>query len=254
MQDPHRLCGVILAAGESSRMGTDKALLPWPPHAAVPQVSNPTPDSRVPPASNQSPEIRVPPVPRTWGPGSEPLSPTPSGRTLLSAAILALEPHARAIVVVAGRNADTIAPTVGACAAYLVRNPDPSRGQFSSLQIGLRAALDHGCNAAMITPVDCPPLAPASLALLRDAFDRARAGGLWAVAPENNGHHGHPLIVSREFIDAFLAAPVTANAREILHTFADRLVYVQVPDDLSRAGMNTPEEYAAYAEDQPAKN
>ena len=26
-----RVCGVILAAGESSRMGTDKALLPWPP-------------------------------------------------------------------------------------------------------------------------------------------------------------------------------------------------------------------------------
>ena len=24
-------CGVILAAGESSRMGRDKALLPWPP-------------------------------------------------------------------------------------------------------------------------------------------------------------------------------------------------------------------------------
>ena len=228
MQDPHGLCGIILAAGESSRMGTDKALLPWPPPARVPQVSNLRPG--IEPLSSQSAASR----PYT---------------TLLSAAILALEPHTQTTVVVAGKNADAIATTVGACAAYMARNPDPSRGQFSSLQIGLRAALDHGCDAAMITPVDCPPLAPASLSLLHAAFDRSRDGDLWAVAPESNGHHGHPLLVSRELIDIFLDAPVTANARDILHAHADRIAYVQVPDDLSRAGMNTPEEYASYTDD-----
>ncbi|MFZ1940404.1 MAG: NTP transferase domain-containing protein [Terracidiphilus sp.] len=210
MQDPNGLCGVILAAGESSRMGTDKAMLPWPPPA----------------------------------PGAE-----PGRHTLLTAAILAFEPHTRAVVVVAGKNADSIATVVGAFGAYMVRNPDPSRGQFSSLQIGLSSVLDHNCDSAMITPVDCPSLALASLTLLRESFQRALARDMWAVAPENSGKHGHPLLVSHNFIRRFLDAPVTSSAREIIHAHADRIEYVPVPDDLSRAGMNTPEEYASYAED-----
>ena len=88
----------------------------------------------------------------------------------------------------------------------------------------------------MITPVDCPPLAPSSLALLSASFERAFARGLWAVAPENNGKHGHPLLVNREMLDAFLAAPVSSNAREVLHAHAERIEYVPVPDPLAKAG------------------
>jgi molybdenum cofactor cytidylyltransferase len=216
MQGSFGLCGVILAAGESSRMGTDKALLPWPP---------PPPDGVA-----------------------------PTRHTLLSSAILALEPHTRAVVVVAGKNADAISTIVGACGAYMVRNPDPSRGQFSSIQIGLRAVLDHGCESAMITPVDCPPLSQPSIAQLCASFQSAVTHGLWAVAPENNGNHGHPLFASRELIGELIDAPVTGNARDFLHAHSDRIVYVPVPDDLSRAGMNTPEEYAAYAVETPPPN
>lgn len=203
------LGGLILAAGESSRMGKDKALLPWPP--AQPGISA-----------------------------------TP-GRTLLSAAILALTPHTSAVVVVAGKNANHIAPTVEACSAFLVLNPAPERGQFSSLQVGLGEVLAHDCNAAMITPVDCPPLSAASLRLLASSFDRALSRGLWAVAPENSGKHGHPLLVNRDIVDAFLSAPVTSNAREVLHAHAAHIEYVSVPDSLAKAGLNTPEEYAALA-------
>jgi molybdenum cofactor cytidylyltransferase len=213
MKSAAHLCGLILAAGESSRMGTDKALLPWPPLA--------------------------------------PCATAPPGQTLLSAAILALRPHARAVVVVAGKNWARIASTIDAHGAISVRNPTPERGQFSSLQIGLRELLARGCDAAMITPVDCPPLSAESLALLSASFERALAGGLWVVAPENNGKHGHPLLVNREMIDAFLSAPVTCNARKVLHAHAERIEYVPVPDRLARAGLNTPEDYAAQAATTP---
>ena len=113
------------------------------------------------------------------------------------------------------------------------------------LQIGLRELLDRGCNAAIITPVDCPPLSAASLERLHQAFLGALTAGFWAVAPEHDGKHGHPLLASRDLIDAFLKAPVTGNAREVLHAHASRVVYVPVPESLAKAGLNTPQDYAA---------
>ncbi len=202
-----KMCGVILSAGASSRMGRDKALLPWPPAA---------------PGSNSS-----------------------ATETLLSAAINALKPFAETVVVVAGKNADNIAPVVAAHGAVMVINPAPERGQFSSMQVGLREVFARGCDAAMITLVDCPPLSSAGMEALRSAFDRAVASGGWGVAPEKNGRRGHPLLASRELIDAFLRAPVTSNAREIKRAHAQRIKAVPVSDSLVSVDVNTPEEYAA---------
>lgn len=196
-----RMCGVILAAGASTRMGRDKALLPWPPAAG-------------------------------------------SAETLLSAAIAALKPIADALIVVAGRNAEQLRPVAERCGAALACNPAPERGQFSSMQTGLAAALEMGCDAAAITPVDCPPLSAASLARLRAALEAALARGAWAVAPENGGRRGHPLLAGRSLIEAFLAAPATGSAREVKHAHAEKFEYVAVPDALLSADLNTPEEYA----------
>jgi len=204
MSDTPRICGVILAAGASSRMGRDKALLPWPPTA--------TGDS-----------------------------------TLLSAAILALKPFTEAVIVVAGRNAEQLAPVANRRGASIAINPDPDRGQFSSIQIGLRAVLDCGCDAAMLTPVDCPPLSAATLELLRESFVSAVARGIRAVAPENKVRRGHPLLMSRQLIEAFLSAPATSNAREVKLTCEEFFEYVAVADPLLSADVNTPEQYAALA-------
>src|SRR4051812_4289233 len=96
-------CGVILAAGESSRMGSPKALL-------------------------------------RWGRG-----------TFLSSAIRTLTSYTDLVIVVAGNNAELIRPVADAEAAYLVVNPQPDRGQFSSLQVGLQEVLNRGRDAAIVT-------------------------------------------------------------------------------------------------------
>jgi molybdenum cofactor cytidylyltransferase len=207
------LCGVILAAGDSTRMGTDKALLPWPPA---------TPDAR-----------------------------NSAGQTFLSASILALRPFTQAVIVVAGKNADNLAAVVHASGALLVQNPDPERGQFSSLQVGLRQVLARGCDAAMIMPVDRPPLSAATLEQLRSSFELALSLGRWGVAPENDGEHGHPLLASRELIEAFLRASPTSNAREVKRAHAQYIEYVAVPDPFVSANVNTPEEYEALSTPPP---
>ena len=95
MTPARNLYAVILAAGESTRMGTDKALLPWPPVA----------------------------------PGS-----LPTGQTFLSAAIQALDPFSERVIVVVGKNEANLAPVIYANGASLV-NKSKSRAwtvQFTS--------------------------------------------------------------------------------------------------------------------------
>ncbi len=132
---PHSasFAGVILAAGESSRMGTDKALLPWPP-----------------PSSGQP----------------------QSSETFLSAAIRSLS-ATDFVLVVAGKNESVLAPIAYARGASIVVNPDPECGQFSSLAVGLHEVLNHGRDTAIITLVDRPPASAITVQALHDAYEAA---------------------------------------------------------------------------------
>jgi CTP:molybdopterin cytidylyltransferase MocA len=70
--------------------------------------------------------------------------------------------------------------------AALVVNPEPERGQFSSLRVGLQEVLNRGRDAAMVTLVDRPPPLRETLETLQAAFDRAvttKTNRKWAVIP-----------------------------------------------------------------------
>ncbi len=205
------MCAVILAAGASTRMGRDKALLPWPPAE----------------------------------------QPDPAGATFLSAAIRSLSPHADMVLVVAGANASGLAPIVYGEGAFLVENPDWEQGQFSSLRAGLQEVLGRGRDAAIVTLVDRPPVEPATFAVLFSAFERALGERLWAVVPEYAGKHGHPILVAREMMEAFLKAPVTSNARDVEHAHEANIRYLPVHDPRVALNVDTPEDYAALARAVP---
>lgn len=163
----------------------------------------------------------------------------------MSASIGSLTLFTDMVIVVTGRNETTVAPVVYASGASLVVNPDPSRGQFSSLQTGLQEVLNQGRDAAIVTLVDRPPVGPATVEKLHGAFGSAIARWKWAVVPEYSGKHGHPIFLAREMIEAFLKAPATATAREVEHQNQEHIVFVEVDDPLVTVNVNTPEEYAA---------
>ncbi|MGZ4825441.1 MAG: nucleotidyltransferase family protein [Terriglobales bacterium] len=188
-------CAVILAAGESSRMGRDKALLPW------------------------------------------------RGSTFLGGAMDVLSPVSEMVIVVAGKNSPQLEPLVDAAGVYLVVNREPERGQFSSLRLGLQAVLNYGRDAAIVALVDRPPAAPATVATLKQRFLDRVGEGVWAVVPRHGDRNGHPFIIGREMIHAFLSAPETATAREVEHAHQQHIEYVPVDDPLVVLNVDTPDDY-----------
>ena len=176
-----------------------------------------------------------------------PWPPNTGHGTLLSAAIQAFSPFNDLVIVVVGKNEADLTPVVDANAGFVVVNPDPDRGQFSSLQCGLREVLNRGRDAAMITLVDKPPVKIPTLERLREQFDSAIDTEKWAVVPDHDGRHGHPILIGREMIEAFLKAPVTATARDVEHQNQLRIQYVPVDDPDVAVNLNTPDDYAALA-------
>lgn len=186
--------GLILAAGASSRMGRDKALLPW------------------------------------------------HGGTFLSAAIQTLQRETELVIVVAGQNVQKLEPAIYANAAFAVVNPHPELGQMSSLQRGLEEVLNRGRDAAVVTLVDRPASRVETVEQLKRAF-LAAGDQTWAVVPEYGGKHGHPIVIGREMIHAFLRAPATSTARDVEHAHQQHILYVPVDDPLVAVNVNTEEDY-----------
>ena len=65
------------------------------------------------------------------------------------------------------------------------------------------------------------------------------------MAPGSAARHGHPLMASREMIEAFLEAPAESNAKQVRRKYEERIEYVETVDPLLGMNVNTPQEYAA---------
>jgi molybdenum cofactor cytidylyltransferase len=190
---------IVLAAGESTRMGSPKALLPdGAGRAFVARVLHTFRASGV------------------------------SDITIVTGSL-----HERIVAAVA---ADV--PT-GALIRF-ARNPDPSRGQLSSLLTGLEAADSPGVDAVLATPVDVPFIQPETVRSLIEAFERTLSP---IVRPVRGSRHGHPVLFARAMFDDLRGADPALGAKAVLRAHASSVLNVDVEDEGALLDVDTRDEY-----------
>jgi molybdenum cofactor cytidylyltransferase len=192
------IVAVILAAGDSTRMGSPKALLR-------------DPDGR-------------PFVARLV-------------RTFAAAGVTR-------IVVVTGRQHDAIVAAVTAdnppAHPSFLTNPDPARGQLSSVWIALDTIARDDVESILVTPVDIPMIGSSTIQHVIDAWRKTHRA---IVRPAVGIRHGHPVLFDRAVFDELRRAPLTEGARAVVHAHADDLVNVAVDDRGCLIDVDTPSDY-----------
>lgn len=171
----------------------------------------------------------------------------PSGRPFVSAIVRALAAASVTdIVVVTGAEHDRIVEAMRTDAPSVdprfARNPDPSRGQLSSLWVGMDAAVTSETEALIVTLVDVPMVDPATVATVIEAWRRTRAP---IVRPAVGGRHGHPVIFDRSVFDELRAAPLDQGAKTVVRAHAGEVLDVPVGDEGSLVDVDTPQDYEA---------
>jgi len=120
-----------------------------------------------------------------------------------------------------------------------VINPEPARGQLSSLLCGLDA-IAQPPQAVLMTLVDVPLPAAATVRALVASWHRTRVP---LVRPLHAGRHGHPVIFGEALLTALRAANPADGAKPIVRTFASRGIDVAVDDPGVLRDVDTPEDY-----------
>ncbi len=144
-------------------------------------------------------------------------------------------------VIILGRSADIIAPTVHNSSVSIRVNHDPDRGQLSSIQVGI-SSLSSGTEAAMIWPVDQPAV---SETLVRDLVQLYIRANCRMVFPRHGDRRGHPAILQQSVFQEFLDAPLHEGPKKIILRHLPEIAELATEESAVINDIDTPSEYEA---------
>ncbi|HEX3409442.1 MAG TPA: nucleotidyltransferase family protein [Candidatus Binataceae bacterium] len=147
------------------------------------------------------------------------------------------------LVVVLGAYADRVRSAITHDPRIVfVENPNYTRGQLSSLKVGLAAIICGGADAVIVHLADHPLVSPSTFRALLDGY-RETASPI-AVA-RHHGHRGHPVLFDRAVFAELMAAPEDQGARVVVNADPSRVLYVEVDDPGVVLDLDTPADLAS---------
>jgi molybdenum cofactor cytidylyltransferase len=133
-------------------------------------------------------------------------------------------------------------------AVSVVVNKTPEFGQFSSLQCAIPLLLEKDWSGAFILPVDVPGPHREVYSRLGAALNNK----LDVVIPQYCSKGGHPVLLSRRFLGRLISLPVTNNEarldKQIRALSQERVAKVNVRDPNVCLNINTLEEFRSFAD------
>jgi molybdenum cofactor cytidylyltransferase len=152
------------------------------------------------------------------------------------------EAQVEEVVVVLGYEAEAVAEALSSArvSARAVVNEQFEQGQLSSLIAGLAVIDRPDVVAGLVTLVDMPLVAPATVRAVLSCYRRTHAP---VVRPTRDNAYGHPVLFDRSLFSDLRAADPAAGIRSVVRAYASPAGAVRVNDDGAFLDVDTPAEY-----------
>ncbi len=186
------LTPVILAAGDSTRMGYPKALLPFGERTFVTQILD---------------------------------------------IVKGVSLHPPCLIL--GRHAPAIEPIIADQGCIVLINPDPEKGQLSSIQLAV-GHFQPSCGGCLIWPVDQPAV---SMTLVQDLVRLFCRSEPALAMPLCRQKRGHPAIFHRRLFDELLAEPTGKGLKELVYRHQHETALLETDEVATIEDIDTPADF-----------
>jgi len=145
----------------------------------------------------------------------------------------------RDVSIVLGYYSDRIRAEVEFKREIILENPEPERGQLSSLHVAINS-MTEDVSAIMVTLVDLPKV---KVSTYEKLFSQWKLNREKIHVCTYRGKRGHPVIFPEKYFTELLNTPLELGARAVVRSHADEMICLEVDDPGICNDIDTVEDY-----------